>query len=154
LQRTTQLTPLNGIVDAAVPDPPGRWATTFLVRAMLAEPVVGNAMRDGDVTPRTARDSLIVLYSRWRAAATAVKDQAASAPSLADALPAADALARVSAIALEALGYIDASTRPPQAWAEPLLAELTRLEEPQNMLRVLVIQPVRRLVNAAAVNSH
>lgn len=156
LQRTTQLTPLTGIIDAAIPDPPGRWATTSLVRTMLAEPVVGSSTGDGNgtATPRAARDSLVMLYTRWRTAAAAVRDQAAFAPSLVDAIPAADALARVSAIALEAMSYIDSPTRPPQGWAEPLLVELTRLEEPQNILRVLVIQPVRRLVNAAAVNSH
>ncbi len=152
-QRTTQLTPLVHMIDAAVPDPVGRWELSRLVSQLLGDPPAAWGGPDSSDAV-DARSRLVATMARWRAALPVVRAGAPAAPFIAELLPAAEAVDRASAIGLEALAYIGTGMRAPQGWADPLLVELTELEQPKMLLRVMIIPAVRRLVNAAAVNSH
>ncbi|MFN8573717.1 MAG: family 20 glycosylhydrolase [Gemmatimonadaceae bacterium] len=152
-QRTTQLTPLVHMIDAAVPDPVGRWESSRLVSQLLGDPAMAWGGSDSE-PPGDARQRLVAMLARWRAAVPVVRAGATGAPFIGELVPAADALDRVSAIGLEALEYVGTGMRAPQGWADPLLLELNDLEQPQMLLRLAVVPAVRRLVNAAALNSH
>lgn len=153
-QGTTQLTPLVHMIDAAVPDPWGRWETIRLVNILAPGTFLGALAGEERPGLAEARERLLSMFTRWRNALPAIRDGAATAPMIAEGLTTAEALARVSEIGEEALGYVGTGSRPSQGWAEPLLMELTDLERPRNLLRLQIVDPVRRLVNAAAINSH
>lgn len=138
-----QRDPLSRLVDAARPDPPGRWMTERLVRRL--------ALNAAD-TP--ARDSLAVLFAAWVNLQPSVARLGALSPTLAQALPVNNALARVASIGLEALGYLGTGARPQPGWSEALVTELQQYDKPQETLRVAITAEVRKLVAVAAVNSH
>jgi hexosaminidase len=153
-QRTTQETPLVEVIDAAVPDPPGRWETSMLVDRLVSDSTAIAARVDTTISPAEARSRLTVLFTRWRDVADVVRRGAETSPLVADAVPAATALSRTAQAGLDALAYLSGLSRPAPGWGESVTAELKQYEQPQNLLRVMVVQPVERLVNAAAVNSH
>lgn len=134
-RRTTQRDPLDRLVDAAIPDPPGRWATERLVRQVVAN--------RGDPA---ARDSLGALFGRWKRLLPAVRTVAADSPYLAEAVPAATALARVATIGEEALARLRSGTPIPASWRTARGAELRRLAVVHGTLRVAVADAVSRLV--------
>jgi hexosaminidase len=142
-------TPLTGMIDAAVPDPWGRFEISRLVGELLADSVFGPSLGDGPMTPAEAREELRRHLTRWHDAALVVHADSASGMFVASGAAAAMALERVTFIGLEALQYLGGTTRAPQGWGDLQLAELTWLEQPQNLLRVMIVSAVRRLVNAA-----
>jgi len=154
LQRTTQLTPLVRVIDAAVPDPRGRWETSMLVDHLLTDSLARLARIDSTITTAVARARLTALFTRWRDAAAGVRQGAESSPLVAEAVPAAAALSRAARAGIEALAYLAGGARPSPGWADALMQELQQYEQPQNLLRVMIVQPVRRLVSAAALNAH
>jgi hypothetical protein len=70
----------------------------------------------------------------------------AQTPLVAQSLPAADALARTTAIGLEVLRHIAAGTRPTEEWVQLALTELKGYEQPLGLLRVAIVPEVRALV--------
>lgn len=148
--RSTQLTPLSRVIDAAVPDPRGRWETSMLVDHLVSDSTARLARLDPAITPGMARERLVALFTRWRQAGERLVANGPPSPLVADAVPASAALARVAAVGLEALDHLVAESPPPSGWGESRLAELRRYEEPLNLLRVAIVQPVRRLVGVAA----
>ena len=137
---TDQRHSLTRVVDAAPPDPPGRWAVERLVRRLAQ-----------DRTDAAARDSLAPLFERWAALPPHVRALGARSPVLAEAVPVADALARVSAVALEALGILAAAEGPAPGWGEARAAELQTYVAPRGNLRVAVTADVAKLVAVAAL---
>lgn len=149
-QRTNQLTPLVRLIDAAVPDPRGRWETSMLVDRILTDSLARLARIDTTLSVSDARQRLATLFTRWSGVASLVRSGANQTPLVADAVPAADALARTAVMGREALGFLMSGTRSPTGWSEGRLDELRRYEEPQNMLRVMIVQAVRRMVSAVS----
>ena len=134
-RQTNQLHPLTRIVDAARPDPPARWMTERLVRRFVI-----NAFDSA------AHDSLATLFTAWRQLAPQVQALALATPAVGDAVPAAQALERSSAIGLEALQYVRSGSRPDSSWLGLAVADLRRFEGPQGLLRVAVVPEIRKLV--------
>lgn len=132
----TQQTPLTGIVDAAVPDPPGRWAFLAQVEHFLS-----------DGRPAALRDSLRRDFQAWRALAPAVHAVATRAPAAQDAVPAADALARVGEVGLGALARLSGARPATGAWRQRARAVLDSASGPQGLLRLAVVDAVRRLLD-------
>lgn len=150
---STQLTPLGRVIDAALPDPKGRWETSMLVDHLLTDSTARLARLDPTLTPGVARERLQALFTRWRDAGERLARDTALTPLAAEAVPAGRALARTAAIGLEALEHLAGNAAPPPGWSELRLAELSRYEGPQNLLRVTIVQPVRRLVGVTATAS-
>lgn len=122
----------------------------MLVDHLVSDSLASLARLDSTITRDIARERLLALLTRWVPVGTEVRKGAQYTPLVADAVPAAEALSRLAAIGLEALGFIGEGSGAPVGWAEPLLDELKRYEEPQALLRVMIVQPVRRLVIAAS----
>jgi hypothetical protein len=122
-------------VDAARPDPPGRWLTERLVRRYVQ-----------NTTDSSAHDSLRVLFTRWRDLGPSIRALAAETPAIGEALPVTAALERVSVIGLEALALIQANARADSIWLATAAEDFKRYEGPQRLLRVAVLPEIRKLV--------
>lgn len=137
LQRTTQITPLSRLVDAARPDP---WARSRMMR--LAERIAA-----GPSNAAAEAAELDQIFAGWAALPAAVGGLAASFPLAADGDSAAAALARLGAIGREALGYLKGDGAP-DAWKAATRAELDSLAKPQGLLRIVGTEAVRILIDA------
>ncbi|HEX4932269.1 MAG TPA: family 20 glycosylhydrolase [Gemmatimonadaceae bacterium] len=131
--------PLTRLVDAARPDPAGRWITERLVRRL--------ALDAGDAA---ARDSLLVLFERWSLLLPRIEALGARSPTLAQGVPAARALARSAVVGTEALGFLAAGRKAPADWARQVQEELRGYEVPREALRVVIVGEVRKLVSLVA----
>jgi hexosaminidase len=138
IQRTTQLTPLTRLVDAARPDPATRFRIGAMVDAFLTDPLHAEY-----------RDDLARLFSWWRDLAPRIEALAGALPLAADAGPAAQALAELGAAGLEALAYLGGGVAPPEGWQARVTPLLERAERPLGLLRLPFAPALRRLVIAA-----
>lgn len=136
---TNQLQPLTRIVDASRPDPRGRWMTERLVRRLAVDP------RDAG-----ARDTLVALFEGWSLLLPKIEALGARSPTLAEALPAARALARAAVIGTESVGFITSGQSAPAEWARLSGEELKRYEGSLGLLRVAIIPDVRKLLAMAS----
>jgi hexosaminidase len=141
LEPMTQATPLTRLVDAARPDPPARWSSLTFIERLLA---------DSGRTPAIA-DTLRAEFQQWRALAPAVHAAAVRAPLAGDAVPAAEALGRVADIGLAALDRVQGRTPATAAWQDSARAVLDSATGPQGLLRLVVVDAVRWLVEVAPV---
>lgn len=135
LQATTQLTPLTRLVDAARPDP---WARSLMNRlaAAVARDPAGSAAQ---------QDQLRRMFAGWRPLAAQVASLTDSIPLAREGGAAADALARLGDIGLQALDYGAGGSAPP-AWRDSTRARLVELARPQGLLRLAGVEAVRMLV--------
>ncbi|MGE5743994.1 MAG: beta-N-acetylhexosaminidase [Gemmatimonadota bacterium] len=132
----TQQTPLTRLIDAARPDPPMRWNSLALVQRFLA---------DSGRTPAIA-DTLRATFTAWRALVPAVHAAAVGAPLARDGVPAAEALGRVADLGLAALDRVQSRTPATDGWQDSARAALDSAAEPQGLLRLVVVDAVRKLV--------
>ncbi len=137
----TQQTPLTRLVDAARPDPPARWASLTLVERFLAD----------SGRTRAIGDSLRQAFTRWRALRLAVHEAAVREPLAREGVPAADALARVAAVGLAAQDRLSGAVTATQAWQDSARVALDGATGPQGLLRLVVVDAVRWLVEVAPV---
>jgi len=135
----TQQTPLTGLVDAALPDPPARWDWLTVIERFLA---------DSGRTPAIG-DSLRQAFKEWRALAPAVRS-ARTALAL-DARPAAGALARVGQVGLDAMDRLAGTVVATRAWQDSARTTLDSAARPQGLLRLAVVDVVRWLVEVEPV---
>jgi hexosaminidase len=137
----TQQTPLTRLVDAARPDPPARWGSLTLVERFLAD----------SGRTRALGDSLRQAFTDWRALEPAVHAAAEREPLAQDGVPAADALARVGAVGLAALDRLSGAVTATQAWQDSARVALDGATRPQGLLRLVVVDAVRWLVEVVPV---
>ncbi|WP_263367151.1 beta-N-acetylhexosaminidase [Edaphobacter bradus] len=136
-QHTTQLTPLNNLVDAVRPDPPSRHRFAILVLQFLQLP--------SNPGPRTA---LAETFRSWLAAVPTVEAQMNTSPRLAEARPRAEQLAALANTGLEALNYISSGSKPPADWKQTKLAQIEAAEKPQSIVRFPFLPALTDLVKA------
>jgi hexosaminidase len=132
---TNQLQPLTRIVDAARPDPSSRWLVERLVRRVVQAP-----------TDAAARDSLTVLFTRWRENDPKVRALGSATPLVAQSVPASAALARTSEIGIRAIEYLSRGERPPAEWLQMSMVELKGYEGPLGLLRVSIVAEIVKLL--------
>ena len=137
MQHTSQLTPMDHLIDAVRPDPPSRHEMQLLVKQYLAN---HNA---------AARAELASTFESWIAAGPKAQALMATAPLLRDAAPRAQQLADLGKAGLEALTYIEKQQTPPAGWAQSQQAVLDQAHKPAGMVRFTVLDPVSDLVKAA-----
>ena len=136
-QHTSQLTPMDHLVDTVRPDPPSRYRTQILVKAYLAN-------RDP-----AARAELKAAFESWIAAGPDALALMSGAPLLQDPAPRAQQLADLGTAGIEALQFIDKHETPPAGWAQSKQAVLDQAAKPVGLVRFTVLDPMRDLVNAA-----
>jgi len=137
-QHTSQLTPMDNLVDAVRPDPPSRHDINRLTHHFLSSPP----------TQQEARASLEKTFQTWIAASPAIQTQLATTPLLAVALPGATQLQQLSTAALEALTYISNGTPAPPGWKQRNLALIEAAKKPVALVRFTFLPPLEELVNA------
>jgi hexosaminidase len=139
-QHTDQLTPLDRLVDAVVPDPPSRHDLDVQVNQFLTD------------SPRYQlnRAVLEAKFRSWQEAAPVLEELVAHSPRLNDAGPLVECLRTFGAIGQEALAYLTTGTKPPAGWKEKNLAVLQNPEKPIALVHFTVVDSLQKLVDAAA----
>ncbi|WP_158748930.1 beta-N-acetylhexosaminidase [Acidobacterium sp. S8] len=139
-QHTSQLTPLNHLVDAVRPDPPSRHDLEVLVNAFLQNPSQHEA----------ERHQLENIFSSWTAAAPKVQQQVAASPLLAEDATTgrAQQFAQLAQIGSEAVARLAGGNGSQADWKQNSLAVLDAAQKPQGLVRFTVLDPLRKLVEA------
>jgi hexosaminidase len=136
MQHTTQLTPMDHLIDAVRPDPPSRHGMQLLVRDYLAN-------RD----PQTG-EKLEAIFDRWMVAGPQAEALMEAAPLLNDAAPRAQQLVDLGTTGQQALKYLANHEAAPAGWAQARLALIDQAEKPAGLVRFTVLDPLRDLVKA------
>jgi hexosaminidase len=127
----TQMTPLDGLVDAARPE--SETARDF---AALVD--------------RTDRDQARIWLTRWRDNDALLQPTLEKSALLKEDIPVSADLSRLASVGLQALDYLDRNQRPPESWLAQQRAFLEKLKKPQADVRIAIMPSVEKLVNAAA----
>lgn len=135
LQGTTQLTPLDRLVDAARPDPWARAGLNRLARRVATDPRTTGA----------ERAELARQFEAWRLLPARVSALADSIPLANDGVPAARALGRLGELGLTALRYLE-NRGAAAGWTDRARTSLDELARPQGLLRLAGVDAVRILV--------
>jgi hexosaminidase len=136
-QHTSQLTPLDLLVDAVRPDPPSRHGMNVLVRDLLKSP-------KGQSEPRTELKS---TFQSWIDATPAVQSQMSHSPLLATAQPRLVQFTALGHTGLQALDYVGGK-KAPAGWKQKQLAEIEAARKSQVLIRFTVLDALHDLVNA------
>ena len=137
-QHTSQLTPLDNLVDAVRPDPPSRHEVNRLTHRFLAH----------QATDRDDRAALEKIFQTWLDDSPAIQVQVASTPLLAIAMPRAQQLPQLARAGLQALSYLSKTATPPPDWKRQTLALLATAKQPNALVRFTFLAPLEELVNA------
>jgi len=137
MQHTSQLTPMDHLIDAVRPDPPSRHGIQALVKSYLAS------------HDPAARAGLAATFESWIAAGPKALALMTSAPLLRDPAPRAQQLADLGTAGLEALIFLDKHETPPAGWAQAKQAVIDEAAKPAGLVRFTVLDPVSDLVKAA-----
>ncbi|MBW4026662.1 MAG: family 20 glycosylhydrolase [Acidobacteria bacterium] len=137
-QHTSQLTPLDRLVDAVRPDPPSRHTMNLLVRDFLKNPA-------GMVNER---EQLNATFQQWLAATPELQRQMTRSPLLAEAQQRAQQLPGLATTGMEAVGYLSNGTKAPAGWKQGKLAILADAKKPDALVRFTVLDALTSLVNA------
>jgi hexosaminidase len=137
MQHTSQLTPMDHLIDAVRPDPPSRRGIEMLVRDYLA----------GSDTD--AGEKLEAVFTRWVAAGPQAQALMSSSPLLEDAAPRAQQLVDLGTTGQEALDYLAKHQAAPAGWAQTKLALIDQAQKPDGLVRFTILDPLRDLVKAA-----
>lgn len=138
-RRYTVRSPLSRFVDAAPPDPArARRFRRAVERTLEAGP--GSAAFD------SVRDEL----ASWSAAVPVLRRLAGERRPLREIAPLVDGLEGLARRGLEALGHLAEEGPPPAGWASEAAPDLRRARSSVAETRLLVTEPVARLVDRAA----
>jgi hexosaminidase len=136
----TMLSPLTGVVDAALPDSETARKFHWMVSEFL---------NDG---PRYQlyRSELSDMLGDWQTVGASLNPVIDRSPALKEIKPLAQNLSQLGATGLEALTYLKLDMPPPRDWREQSLAKVEAAAKPYGALELVVISGVKQLVNAAA----
>jgi hexosaminidase len=138
-RRPTQLTPLTALGDIVVSDPPAARRFAAQVDTLLQEKAHDAALRE----------QLINEMKEWQMMKPAIVALADRAPVFHDAAGAASDLAELGAAGEEAIRLLADGTSPSMEWTQQQESLLDRADKPKELLRVAVLDAVRKLVMAA-----
>ena len=135
----TSLVPLNRLVDAARPE--STIARHFA--GMVDMIIAGRA--DATISKQVRAFSI-----RWRDNHAALQVLEAQSLLLKEVMPISQSLSAVASVGLQALDYIERGERAPNDWSAEQLTLLKQAEQEKAQLLLMVVSPVRRLVEAQA----
>lgn len=136
-QHTSQLTPLDNLVDAVRPDPPSRHQVAGMVKEFLKAPK----------TDKEVRGQLSSMFESWIVAAPRVEAQMDHSPLLAVNRNRAQQLGQLGRVGQQALDYLGGK-KAPAGWKKSALAQIDTARKPQTLVLFTVIDPLSELVNA------
>jgi len=137
LQHTSQLTPMDHLIDAVRPDPPSRHGLEVLVHGYLAN------------HDTATQERLQSIFARWIVAGPQALALMQKAPLLNDAEPRAEQLVALGTMGQEALTFIANHQAAPAGWVQAKLAMIDQAEKPAGLVRFTILEPIRELVKAA-----
>jgi hexosaminidase len=132
----TQLTPLNRLVDVALPE--SDTARDF------------TALADRVKEDRMDRVQMRAWLSLWRDNDARLKPTLEKSDLLKEDAPVSAALSRLGAIGIQALDYLEHNERPPDTWLVQQRAFLETLKKPQAELRLAIAPSIEKLVSLTA----
>ena len=135
----TMLSPLTGVVDAALPDSETARKFSWMV---------GEFLQDG---PRFQlyRAELSAMLGDWQTAGASLGPTIDRSPALREIKPLAHHLSQLGETGLEAITYLKLGMPPPRDWREQSLAKVDEAAKPYGALEFVVVAGVKQLVNAA-----
>lgn len=136
-QHTSQITPLDLLVDAVRPDPPSRYGMNVLAKQLLQQPKGASA----------ARTELTRIFQGWIDAAPVITSQMNNAPLLNEAKPRLAQFTALGHTGLEALNYLG-GRKAPSGWKQRSLAEIETARTSQILVRFTVLDALHDLVDA------
>lgn len=136
----TMLSPLTGIVDAALPDSDSARRFASKVDAFLGD------------APRflVYQAEIEKALSDWQAAGVSLEPLIDRSPSLKEIKPLARNLSNLGGTGLEAISFLRIGTPPTTEWRDTKIASLDEAAKPHAALEFVVIPSLRKLVIAAA----
>jgi hexosaminidase len=139
-QKTSQLTPMTHLVDAANPDPGYGRKFAQQVHALLAD------------APRyyLNRSELEDTFRQWRNLQISAGPLMQKSPVLREGAAKVGDLSQMGEAGMEALMYLQSGMRPPSGWKEAKLAVMDEAAKPKALLRFVVLDPLRQLIVAAS----
>lgn len=139
-QHTDQLTSLDRLVDAVVPDPPARQQIAREVDAVVKH-TPGSALAEMRLRHR---------FAQWEQTAPTLEAWAQRTSRFSDAAVRARQMDDLGRVGLEALAFLDSHTTPPAGWQDGALHTIDDAQKPAALVRFVFLPPLRELVNAAA----
>jgi hexosaminidase len=136
-QKTSQLTVLNGFVDAVRPDPPSRYEIERLTRSFLKAPQTDAAGQSG----------LNRWFEMMGASVPAVEQQMQRSPRLAEVRTRAEQLPELAKTGLEAVRFLSSGAKAPGGWKASRLAQIEAAKKPAGIVRFTFIDSLTALVN-------
>jgi hexosaminidase len=151
MQNATQFTPLTRLADIARPDSPaGRKFAAAIDQFLYQDlPRSRELAREGKTTWRP--DFMPMLFcAKWMNAGTQLDRLAVNVPSLSESALWAGDLMALGKMGEEALKYLMNDQSPQGEWRAAKLAQLEEIAKPKAAVELVVVQPIRELVIAAA----
>jgi hexosaminidase len=139
-QHTDALTPLNGLADAVVADPPARQEIAADVDAVVNE------------HSKAAEAALRERFLAWQHAAPELLALAQKSGRFSNAGTRVEQLAALAAVGLESLAYLDVHTAPPSGWLDKQKAVLKNAEQPAAYVRFVFLPELGKLAESTATN--
>jgi hexosaminidase len=140
MRKYTSFTPLNRLVDATHPESDVARELGNLVNRALS----------GGSGLENSRDELRHWFAHWKANDAALEPTLEDSFLLQEAIPLSKDLAALGAAGLEALDYLANGRKPPQSWIGRQRALLESAAKPRAEMLLMIVEPVRKLVGAAA----
>lgn len=139
-QRTTQLTPMDHLIDSVRPDPPLQHELELMVNELLAD------------APHYEknRSQLTALFQSWVAAQPGLDEIASRSPLLSDARPRIEQLPELGHIGLDALLYLSSYRAAPSGWTASSTQTLKNDQKHVGLVDFVVLEPLQKLVDAVA----
>lgn len=138
-QHTDATTPLDGLVDAVVPDPPSR----FEIRSQVDD-VVG-----GGPSAEESRIALVARFRSWGEAVPALTEEVKESPRMPGAAIRVSQLEQLAKVGAAALAYLHSGSKPPNGWRAQQLQVIAEAEKPAGIVRFTFLPSLQRLVEAA-----
>lgn len=139
----TSYSPLTRVVDAAVPD--AEVARNF--RNLVGEFLKGSLKDTADM--KIIRNCL----NKWKDNNAELDKTIEKSPVLKEIKPLSAALTQISIIGLRAADYIENGKEADKTWVNNSLAELKDAKKPCAQVELMVVSPIRKLVERAAENN-
>jgi hexosaminidase len=135
--------PLNRLIDDANPE-----SETARHFQNLVQRYIQSGYQD-----RAAESQIRVLLTMWRDNGSELRPIIQGSFLLAEVAPLSDELSSLGAAGLTALDYLDKSDVSPEAWRTQQLAQADTAKAPQANLLLVIVQPVRQLIEATGGES-
>jgi hexosaminidase len=136
MQHTSQLTPMDHLIDAVRPDPPSLHGMQVLVHDYLAN------------HDQQTGEKLNAIFERWIVAGPQAQALMNASPLLKDAEPRAQQLVDLGTTGQQALSYLSKHEAAPAGWTQTKLSLIDQAQKPAGLVRFTVLDPLRDLVKA------